>query len=79
MKQIFLDIHQVAETTSLSEAKIYDMCKKNEFPKPRRIAQKRVGWLFREVELWAEERPISDLLPPGRSLAQDLQDSQRVS
>jgi len=38
-----------------------------EFPPPRKISSRRVGWLLREVEEWAEARPVSDLLPPANT------------
>ncbi|WP_422085424.1 helix-turn-helix transcriptional regulator [Variovorax sp.] len=37
------------------------------FPKPRVLSGRRVGWLLREVEEWAESRPVSALLPPKNS------------
>ncbi|MDN7165579.1 AlpA family transcriptional regulator [Paraburkholderia aspalathi] len=34
------------------------------FPKPRMLSGRRVAWLAREIEEWAEGCPKSDLLPP---------------
>lgn len=65
MKPIFLNVHQVAEATSLSKAIIQKLVASKEFPAPRAISKKRVGWLVRELEEWAEARPISEMLPPG--------------
>lgn len=36
----------------------------DEFPKPRKASARRTCWLLREIEEWAESRPVSDLLPP---------------
>jgi len=36
----------------------------DEFPKPRKASARRSCWLLREIEEWAESRPVSDLLPP---------------
>lgn len=34
---------------------------------PRKISAGRVGWLWRELQAFAESRPVSDLPPgPGR-------------
>ncbi|KFG94402.1 hypothetical protein GQ56_0126455 [Burkholderia paludis] len=65
MKPIFLSIHQVSEAMSLSETIIKKMVASKEFPAPRALSKKRVGWLVRELEEWAEKRPISEMLPPG--------------
>jgi prophage regulatory protein len=64
MKPIYLDLPTVASTVSLSEALIEKLVRENQFPKPRALSTRRVGWLTREVEEWAEERPVSDLAPP---------------
>ncbi|WP_235362735.1 helix-turn-helix transcriptional regulator [Burkholderia sp. A9] len=66
MKPFFLNIHQVSEVMSLSETIIKKMVATKEFPAPRAISKKRVGWLVRELEEWAETRPISEMLPPDR-------------
>lgn len=64
MKPLYLDLRTVAATVSLSEASVQKLVRENQFPKPRMLSGRRVAWLTREVETWAEERPISDLLPP---------------
>lgn len=79
MKPIYLNIHQVAEATSLSEANIQKMVQAKEFPAPRLISKKRVAWLVRELEEWAEGRPTSDLLPPGAGSLQDLRDARKAA
>jgi prophage regulatory protein len=64
MKPLYLDLRTVAATVSLSEASVQKLVRENQFPRPRMLSGRRVAWLTREVEAWAEERPISDLLPP---------------
>lgn len=64
MKPIYLDIATVADYVSLSEASVQKLVRESRFPKPRLISDKRVAWLTREVEEWAEQRPVSDLAPP---------------
>jgi prophage regulatory protein len=64
MKPIYIDLPAVIETVSLAESTIQRMIREGEFPKPRKISAKRVGWLVREIEEWAETRPVSDQLPP---------------
>lgn len=64
MRPIFMNLKETAHAVSLSTASIQKMVRENVFPKPRLIAGRRVAWLTREVEEWAESRPISDNLPP---------------
>jgi prophage regulatory protein len=63
-RQFYLDKAAVAEAVALSESTVEKLVRENEFPKPRILSGRRVAWLVREVEEWAEARPVSDLLPP---------------
>lgn len=67
MEPIYLDLPQVAGVVSLAEATIQRMVRENEFPRPRQLSGRRVGWLVREVKEWAEARPVSDLPPPANT------------
>ncbi|RQY60962.1 AlpA family phage regulatory protein [Burkholderia stagnalis] len=64
MKPIYLDLPAVAEVVSLSEATVQKLVREQKFPKPRILSDRRVAWLTREIEAWAEGRPVSDLAPP---------------
>jgi prophage regulatory protein len=64
VKPIFFDLQTLITVTSLSEGSIHKLMQEGGFPKPRMLSGRRVGWLAREVEEWAEARPVSDLLPP---------------
>lgn len=61
---IYLDLQSVAAAISLSETSVQQLVREDVFPKPRKISARRVGWLLREVQEWAEARPVSDLPPP---------------
>lgn len=61
---IFLDLDTVAHVLSLSESMVQRLVRKGQFPQPRQMSDRRVGWLMREVEEWAESRPVSQLPPP---------------
>jgi len=61
---IYADLPTVSALVTLSEASIQKMVTRDEFPKPRQLSGRRVGWLLREVTEWAESRPHSDLAPP---------------
>jgi len=43
---------------------IIRMAREGQFPKRRQLSGQRVGWLVREVQEWAESRPVSNLPPP---------------
>jgi len=64
LQPICLDLPSTAATLSLSETTVQDLVRRGEFPRPRQMSGRRVGWLLREVEEWAENRPLSTLLPP---------------
>lgn len=64
LKRIFMDLSEVSEVLTLAEATIQKMVRNGVFPAPRQLSDRRVGWLVREVEVWAENRPVSDLPPP---------------
>ena len=52
-----------AAIVALSESTIDNLEEAGDFPKRRKISTSSVGYLVRELEEWAESRPVSDLLP----------------
>ncbi|MDP3669567.1 MAG: AlpA family phage regulatory protein [Telluria sp.] len=67
MKAIFLDLPALAAAIAISESTIQRLVREGSIPKPRQLSGRRVAWLVREVEEWAENRPVSDLLPPANT------------
>lgn len=63
IKPVYLDREGVAAFVSLSVPTMERMVAGGSFPAPRQLTGKRVGWLVREVEEWAESRPVSSNLP----------------
>lgn len=61
---IFLDLPTVAQVVALSESTVQELVRQGQFPQPRQMSGRRVGWLVREVQEWAESRPVSNLPPP---------------
>jgi prophage regulatory protein len=70
MKPIYVDLPSVASLVTLATATIQRMVREGVFPKPRQLSANRVAWLLREVEEWAEERPISEIPPPANTSRQ---------
>ncbi|MFS8973883.1 AlpA family phage regulatory protein [Cupriavidus necator] len=64
MRPFYVDLPTVASIVSLSETSVQKLVREEQFPKPRAVSSRRVAWLVREVEEWAEGRPVSDLPPP---------------
>ena len=64
MKPIYLELEAVAGAVALAASTVQRLVRDNAFPKPRQLSGRRVAWLVREIEEWAEARPISDLPPP---------------
>lgn len=73
IRPIYVDLPTVASIVSLSESGVQRLVREEQFPKPRVISSRRVAWLVREVEEWAEARPVSDLLPPPNTSRRKLQ------
>lgn len=66
---IFLDLPTVAGVVALSESTVQELVRQGQFPQPRQMSGRRVGWLVREVTEWAESRPVSNLPPPPNTSA----------
>ncbi len=69
LTRIYADLPTIAAMVSLSEASVQKLVRNDEFPKPRQLSGRRVGWLVREVSEWAESRPHSNLPPPANTSA----------
>lgn len=67
IKPAYLDMPSACAFVALSESTLQKMVREDDFPKPRQLSGRRVGWLVRELEEWAESRPVSDLLPPANT------------
>jgi prophage regulatory protein len=63
IKPAYLDRENAAAFVSLSVPTMERMVARSEFPVPRQLTGKRVGWLVRELEEWCENRPASTNLP----------------
>jgi prophage regulatory protein len=64
IKPAYLELESVASFVALSETTVQRLVREESFPKPRLLSGRRVAWLVREVEAWAEERPVAELPPP---------------
>lgn len=72
MKPIYLELEAVAGAVALAASTVQRLVRENSFPKPRQLSGRRVGWLVRGVEEWAETRPVSDLPPPANTSRQQM-------
>ena len=67
MKPLYLELEAVAAVVALAATTVQRLVREGEFPRPRQLSGRRVAWLVREVEEWAETRPVSDLPPPANT------------
>lgn len=67
VKPAVLTLAGACSFVALSESTLQELVREDKFPKPRRLSDRRVGWLVRELEEWAESRPVSDFLPPANT------------
>ena len=56
MKKL-LRINDIKNITSMSNSTIYELIKADEFPRPKRIGKRAVGWLENDIQAWLESRP----------------------
>lgn len=56
-----------AAALGVSDTTVEALVRAGELPPPRQISRGRTGWLWRELQAFAESRPVSDAAPgPGR-------------
>ena len=60
-----LSIQQVCEITSLERTTIKRWEKRGEFPRRRKLGNRRVAWDAEEVQAWIESLPIADQSTPN--------------
>ncbi|MFC5427637.1 helix-turn-helix transcriptional regulator [Paraburkholderia denitrificans] len=48
----------------MSTGNVQRLVREGNFPKPRALSVRRVGWLVSEIEEWAMSRPVAEMLPP---------------
>lgn len=64
---LIVDRVNAAAALGVSDTTVEALVRSGELPPPRRISKGRTGWLWRELQQFAETRPISDAAPgPGR-------------
>ena len=64
IRPVALKQDDAANFLALSVSTFECLVRQGDFPKPRQLAGRRVGWLVRELEEWLESRPVSNQLPP---------------
>lgn len=64
-KQGFASEADVKEFTNLPKTTRFRLIHSGQFPKPKRISDRRVGTLWDDLYRWAESRPVSDIPSPN--------------
>lgn len=64
IEPVYVDLATASAITTLAESTIQAMVARNEFPPPRELSGRRVGYLYAEILEWARARPRSAMLPP---------------
>lgn len=63
LRPIMVDQATAAELIGVSLSTVKKLIREEKFIKPREISPGRAGYLLRELEEWAESRPIANFLP----------------
>lgn len=67
---LFVDTETAGKMLGVSKSTIEKLTRERKetgFPPIRRISAKCTGYRVTEIEAWAADRPVSDLLPPPRT------------
>ena len=72
-----LELDIAAEYVSLSVSTVEKLVRESQFPKPRLLSGRRVGYLVRELDEWLEARPVSNLPPPPNTSRRGLSEASR--
>ncbi|WP_180319345.1 helix-turn-helix transcriptional regulator [Delftia acidovorans] len=63
MRPISISLQEAARAVDLSESQIQKLVQTGDFPRPRQLSARRVGFIVAEVEAWVMSRPPSECLP----------------
>lgn len=64
---LIVDRNSAAAALGVSDGTVEALVRSGDLPPPRKISKGRTGWLWRELQEFAESRPVSDNAPgPGR-------------
>jgi prophage regulatory protein len=55
--QRLLRWHEVAPLVGFTRVWIYQLMKKNEFPKPLKLGSRAIAWRAVDVKAWVDSRP----------------------
>jgi prophage regulatory protein len=64
IKPLYVSLENAADMLGVSISTVQKLVRDKELTPPRKISGGRVGYLVRELEEFAESRPVSDMLPP---------------
>jgi prophage regulatory protein len=58
-----LNVREVLAITSLGRTSLYCLVKEGDFPAPRQLTKRKVGWRQSEVLRWVDERAVASSGP----------------
>lgn len=61
----FLALPAVEERTGLRRTSIYDLARRGDFPKARKVTERASRWLESEIAEWMAARPVSKTPSPN--------------
>jgi len=67
IEPLFVDLENAAMALGIGVSTVQQLTRdhaKTNFPRPRKISGRRVGYPLAELRAWAADRPVSDLPPP---------------
>jgi prophage regulatory protein len=67
LNPIYIQLDELPSLIKLATTTVQRLVREGKFPAPRELSDRRVGWLLREVEQRAEDRPVSNIPPPANT------------
>ena len=75
MTDRFIRLRELPTITGISARSVAYLRERGDFPEPRRLAAKSVGFLESEIETWMKNRPVA--VPNGRSCIRETGEKWR--
>lgn len=63
MTKLVYSIGELRDVIGLAKWTVYDLIKKDQFPRPVQLSPGRVGWRATDIQRWIAERPTTAETP----------------
>lgn len=61
----FISMNSVTERTGYSRVHLWRLIKTGKFPQPRKLSERKIGFLETDVDEWMQSRPVVNYAKGG--------------